>query len=456
MIISKQILRQTVAIFPVFIISLLAGMGFVWPASSFRALQSSEAGVQFSLADCTMAASCIYFGRMASPVIGVLILGRCGRKTPLVVAALSMLIGSLLLIPEKTQTYVFISRFIFGFATGTYTPFCNMYVGEISSKNVRGIFATLYVMFYDIGTLLQFFCGWHLTYKQTAILTTAISAAALLSTYYLTESPFFLISKGQKQRAYNILCYLRDSRGKVVSSELQDTRGINSTANVCEFVSNFKRPEVYKSFIIVIILGIIASLLMTVTVSFANYLIPSTKYLSGDAFAMILCCIPVWASLSSTFLIERYGRRTLLMSSFISIGVMVAIVSVLLYIDERTSYKVPYFTWILAVVILLFVTIFSFSTYPTVIAIRSEMFPPAYKVFGTNTTIMFNSLTSLLSTVIFIKLKELNLIYVVFVAFTITCKVALAFTYFVVPETKGKTLNEIQRMLRGDPPTQDS
>lgn len=347
-------------------------------------------------------------------------------------------------------------RFIFGFATGTYTPFCNMYVGEISSKNVRGIFATLYVMFYDIGTLLQFFCGWYLSYTQTAIVTTVISATAVLSTYYLSESPFFLISNGQKQQAYRILCYLRDNRGKEVANELQDTRGINSTSNICEFISNFKRPEVYKSFIVVIILGIIASLLMTVTVSFANYLIPSTKYLSGDGFAMILCCIPVWASLSSTFLIERYGRRSLLMSSFISIGFMVAVVSVLLYIHEQTMYKVPYFTWILATMILLFVTIFSFSTYPTVIAIRSEMFPPAYKVFGTNTTIMFNSLTSLLSTVMFIKLKQLNLIYVVFVAFTITCKLGLAFTYFVIPETKGKTLNEIQRILRGETQNQDS
>lgn len=85
-------------------------MGFVWPASSFKALQSPESGVAFTLAECTMAASFVYFGRMLAPIIGVLILGRCGRKTPLVVSAVSMFIGSLLLIPDKTQTLVYVSR----------------------------------------------------------------------------------------------------------------------------------------------------------------------------------------------------------------------------------------------------------------------------------------------------------------------------------------------------------
>lgn len=325
-----------------------------------------------------------------------------------------------------------------------------MYVGEISSKDVRGIFATLYVTFYDLGSLLQFFFGWYLSYRMTAIITAALSASAVLSTYLLSESPFFLQSIGKKEKAYEILCYLRDDEGKNVANELQDTRTINAASNLREFVSNFKRPEVYKSFIVVTVLGVIAALLMTITISFANYLVPNSTYISGDCFAMILCFIPVWASIFSTFFIEKYGRRVLLISSFIVLGFLTAIISVLFYIDERTSYKIPHFSLILAVVILLFVTIFSFSMYPTVIAIRSEMFPPAYKVFGTNMSIWFNSFTSLFSTVVFMKLNELNLIYLVFVSFTITCQLAIVFTYFIIPETKGKTLNEIQRILRGE------
>lgn len=325
-----------------------------------------------------------------------------------------------------------------------------MYVGEISSKNVRGIFSTLYVTFYDIGTLLQFFCGWYLTYTMTSILTIFIAASALISTYYLSESPFFLESIGQHERAYKILCYLRDDEGKNVTNELHDTKAINTTSNLCEFVYNFKRPDVYKSLHIVTILGIIAAILMTTTISFANYIVPSSQYLSSDAFAMIICFIPVWASISSTFLIERYGRRVLLMGSFVFVGILVAVITVLFYIHDETVYKIPQFTWIMASMIFLFVSIFSFSMYPTIIAIRSEMFPPAYKVFGTNISIMFNSLFSLISTVIFMKIKEFNVLYMVFFGFTLTCLFGFAFTYYFVPETKGKTLNEIQRMLRGD------
>lgn len=339
---------------------------------------------------------------------------------------------------------------MFGFGVGMYDCFGTIYIGEISLKSIRGIFMTLNIAFYSGGILIQYILGYYLTYKETSTLTIALSIILLLSTYYMVESPYHLVEQNQIEEASKVLSWLRASEEKQIQNELHDIINMERAANFKEFISKFKNPEVYKSYIIVFVLGIIASALMTTTVTFANYIVPSSGIISSYHFAMLLCCIPLFASFLSTFVVDRYGRRPLLIGSFLFETIINGIITVLYVLQEKFAVEIPHFSWLVFGLVFVYLITYSLVTYPPILTLRSELFPASYKILGCNICISLNATTNFVCTIFFMQVTQIYGMYLNYVLFTISCFVGVLTVYFLLPETKGKTLHEIQLILKGN------
>ncbi|XP_065215947.1 facilitated trehalose transporter Tret1-like [Planococcus citri] len=444
---GRSILRQTLAMLSTYIVLLHMGTAYAWAASHMSFFQSKQ-GHGFTDEECTMVASLMHIGRLSAPIVNLLVMGKYGRKPPLTLASFLMVIASLMQIIYKSVTAVYIARCLMGFGIGTYDGFGIIYQGEITSKHVRGIFLTLNAAFYAGGILLQYILAYYFTFEETSLITTTLAVFHVLLAYFMVESPYYLAEQGKLAEASKVLGWLRAKEEKQIENELQEISTIEKVTDYSEFFINFKKPEVYKSYCISLLLGIVASILMTTMVAFANYIVPDTGVVSSYHFGMLLCIIPMCSGFISAALVERCGRRPLLIVSLFMETIVNGIIAVMFLLQQQFHVEISHFSWIVFALVVLFFVTYSIGTYPMVLAVRSEIFPPSYKVLGINICIGLNSTTNFVFTIFFMEVVLKYGMYLNYVVFSLACLVGLLIVYFFLPETKGKTLAEIQSMLK--------
>lgn len=343
---------------------------------------------------------------------------------------------------------VFLHRLLSGFGTGVFECFMPIYQGEVVTKNYRGTASSCGMAFYGVGVLLQYMSGIYLTYDDAAIVTVTLSIVMLLSTYCLIESPYFLLTRNPDE-ALKTIAWLRAVEPKLAEKKLKDMSNQN-VPNNGYFFEYFKRPEIYKSFVISLILGCLAAILVSTFISFANFIVPDTKFMTSDKFALLLNVIPIAMSFLSAACIDRVGRRPLLLVGF-SLGILLnAIICVLFYIQQRSILKIDNFSWIVFCIIVMFLVVFSLCINPTVGALRTELFPINYKIIGISSSIACNAVAFAMSTIFFMKVTKNYGMYLNFLVYCICCVFGSVFVHCFLPETKGKSLPEIQEILKSN------
>lgn len=342
----------------------------------------------------------------------------------------------------------FPNRFVNGFASGLYECFGSIYMGEIPSKNIRGMICSSISAFLSIGVLAQYALGTYLSYGDGAILRVTLAILLVLSTYYLIESPYYL-KPVNPDEALKTISWLRAIKLKQAEKELEDITATEHTT-VEDFFKHLKKPEIYKSFGLALSLGFISTIMTVVVSSFANFIIPETELLNSHQFAILLNIIPAAMNFLSAVTIDRLGRRLLLLVGF-SLGLIInAIIAALYYLHEKSIIKVANFPWIIFFIIVLFLITYSLSISPTVTALRTELFPTSHKVLGISLTIVFNAMAFSLGTIFFLRVVKVYGMYLNFSIYCICCFIGLILVRGYLPETKGKSLREIQEILTGN------
>ncbi len=203
---------------------------------------------------------------------------------------------------------------IIGFSIGIGDVTCTMYIGEVSSKKFRGTFYSLITIIYNLGNVFEYTLNAYAAYRTSLAFPLAISVLFLISCSDMVESPHFLIEWNDRFRALKITAWLRDSDLKDVEKELAEIRdNVGEETNFQEFIENFRKPEVYKSYCVVTILGSI-SVAFNITIGTnSNLILPASSAVSSDQFAIIFSSFATLAIISSFILLQKFGRRTSLL-----------------------------------------------------------------------------------------------------------------------------------------------
>lgn len=327
-----------------------------------------------------------------------------------------------------------------------------MYIGEVAMKNIRGTISCCTTASFNFGVICQYVLGFYLSYDDAAVITLSMAVVMVISTYCLIESPYYLATNNQTDKALKVLVWLQLLEVKTAEKELRDISK-NPNPSLSNFFKLFKNPEIYKSFVILLSLGFLSTILTTTFISFANFIIPDTKFLSSEHFAIFLNAIPTVMSVLSALCIDHLGRRKLLLVGFSSGIFLNTIITLLYYIEEKSLLKIANFSLIIFALIALLLIILSLCVSPIVVALRTELFPITHKIFGISSNIMLNSLALSLTTVFFMEVALKLGIYLNFLLYCLSCVIGLVFVSYVLPETKGKSLTEIQEILKAKKPT---
>ncbi|XP_041038360.1 solute carrier family 2, facilitated glucose transporter member 1-like [Carcharodon carcharias] len=393
-------------------------------------------------------------GMVGSFSVGVFV-NRFGRRNSmLMVNVLAFIGGAMMGFSKLLRSFemIILGRLIIGLYCGLATGFVPMYVGEISPTKLRGAFGTMHQLGVVIGILIAQIFGlpsllgtaelWPLLLGFTA-LPSLIQCGLLLC---CPKSPrFLLINRNEEDEARAVLQKLWGITD--VDADIQEMKEESRKMSLEKRVTigELFRSPIYRQ-----------PLIISVVIHLSQQLsgINAVFYYSTNIFTKAGVSQPIYATIGagivntaftvvSLFLVERVGRRTL---HLVGLAGM-ALCALLMTITLKLLDTVPSLSYLSIVAIFGFVAFFEVGPGPIPWFIVAELFsqgprPAAVAVAGCS-----NWTSNFLVGMFFPMVEDACGPYV-FIIFMTLLIVFLIFTYFKVPETKGRTFDEISSAFR--------
>uniref|UniRef100_A0A669B914 Solute carrier family 2 member 3b n=1 Tax=Oreochromis niloticus TaxID=8128 RepID=A0A669B914_ORENI len=388
-------------------------------------------------------------GMIGSFSVGAMVNKFGRRKSMLMNNILALLGGGMMGLATLSQSFemVIIGRFIIGVFCGLCTGLTPMYVGEISPTAVRGAFGTLHQLGVVIGILvaqifgLEFLLGSDTLWPLLLALTILPAILQTIMLPFCPESPRYLfIVLKQEEEARKALVRLRGTED--VDDDIQEMReegmkmAMEKKVTILEL---FRSPNYRQPIIIAIILQLSQQLSGINAVFYYSTGIFSNAGVSEPIYATIGAgVVNTVFTVVSLFLVERAGRRTLHLIGLAGMAICALIMTISLSLVKTT----PSLSYLAIVAVFGFVASFEMGPGPIPWFIVAELFsqgprPAAMAVSGFS-----NWTANFLVGLGFPRLEEICGPYV-FIIFMVLLVLFFIFTYLRVPETKGRTFDDI-------------
>ncbi|XP_077581764.1 solute carrier family 2, facilitated glucose transporter member 1 [Stigmatopora nigra] len=393
-------------------------------------------------------------GIFGSFSVGVFV-NRFGRRNSMLMANVLALISAALMGFSKTASsfeMLIIGRFVVGYYSGLSTGFVPMYVGEVSPTSLRGALGTLHQLGIVVGILIAQVFGleaimgndelWPLLLGF--IFIPSVMQCILLP--FCSESPrFLLINKNEENKAKTVLKKLRGTND--VSADMQEMKEESRQMMREKKVTILElcRSPLYRQPLIVAIILQLSQQLSGINAVF---------YYSTSIFKEAGVAQPVYATIGagvvntaftvvSLFVVERAGRRSLHLIGLLGM----AGAALLMTIAMALLHQIKWMSYLSIVAIFAFVAFFEIGPGPIPWFIVAELFsqgprPSAMAVAGFS-----NWTANFIVGMGFQYLARACGPYV-FVIFIVLLLFFFVFTYFKVPETRGRTFDEIASGFR--------
>ncbi|KAL5701519.1 hypothetical protein ACHQM5_026845 [Ranunculus cassubicifolius] len=402
-----------------------------------------------SLAQFSMFGSIITIGAMIGAITSGHTADFLGRKGAMRLSAAFCITGWLAIYVTKGSLLLDTGRFLTGYGIGIFSYVIPVYIAEIAPKHIRGGLATLNQLLIVSGASIAFLLGTVVTWRTLALIGILPCIVLLVGLIFVPESPRWLAKVGQ-QKEFEVA--LQTLRGKDANVSLEAIE-INEYIESLNYLPKTRMVDLFQSkYIRSVVIGVGLMVFQQFGgINGIGFYASDTFVLagfSGRIGTIAYASIQVPITILGAFLMDRSGRRVLLLVSAIGtfLGCLMVGISFYLKVNGMFLEWVP-LTAISGV--LTYIGFFSIGMGPVPWVIMSEIFPINVKgVAGSLVTLVnwfgawavsytFNFLMSWSSSGTFFLYSGIGAITVLFVA-------------KLVPETKGKTLEEIQASINAD------
>ncbi|TKS82194.1 Solute carrier family 2, facilitated glucose transporter member 3 CEF-GT3 [Collichthys lucidus] len=388
-------------------------------------------------------------GMIGSFSVGAIVNKFGRRKSMLLVNILAVIGGGLMGVSILARSFetVIIGRLFIGVFCGLCTGLTPMYVGEIAPTALRGAFGTLHQLGVVVGILvaqvfgLEFLLGSHTLWPLLLALTILPAILQSIMLPFCPESPRYqLIVLNQEEEARKVLVRLRGTED--VSDDIEEMKeegmkmAMEKKVTILEL---FRSPKYRQPIIIAIVLQLSQQLSGINAVFYYSTGIFKTAGVTQPIYATIGAgAVNTVFTVVSLFLVERAGRRTLHLIGLAGMAICALLMTISLAL-QSTNQSLSY----LAIVAVFgFVASFEMGPGPIPWFIVAELFsqgprPAAIAVSGFS-----NWSANFLVGLCFPKLQELTHPYT-FIIFMVFLILFFIFTFLRVPETKGRTFDDI-------------
>jgi sugar porter (SP) family MFS transporter len=375
-----------------------------------------------------------------------------GRKKALLLTAILFILGSMLCSIAFSLHLLIIGRFILGTAIGIGSCVSPVYTSELAEKRHRGWLVNLYVLSVQMGVFSSFLVGYLLSNIGNWRLMIAIGIVPALfltlGIFFLPESPRWLFMKNKDKLARKIMInlYGEEESNRISKDILSVIKKDNSsTVNSSSLGILLRQPRLLK----ILFIGVSVSIFtQTVGINIFNYYGPTIFEATGFSepseaifYTMLFGATLVISTFSSLFFIDRVGRRKPLI-----IGM--SLISLVLLITTGGFYSLQEGK-ILALLFffcsVFFMIFHGTSIGPVCFLIPSEIFPNRIRGLCMGISVSSNWLINFIISTYTPKVIEDFGVSSLFCIFLILTVLGTFIFYFFVPETKGISLENIEK-----------
>lgn len=398
---------------------------------------------------------------MFGAAIGALAAGwmssKLGRKKSMLVGATLFIIGSLWSALSPDVESLIFSRVLLGLAVGVASYTAPLYLAEIAPERVRGSMISMYQLMLTTGIVVAYLSDTAFSYSGSwrwMLGVIAIPAVILfIGVLFLPNSPRWLASHGRFNEAQRVLDRLRNTseQAKQELDEIRESLQVKQHGwSLFKNNGNFRRA---------VWLGMLLQLMQQFTgMNVVMYYAPKIFGIAGFSSTgeqmwgtVIVGLVNVLATLIAIGLVDRWGRKPMLTTSFLVMALGMGVLGTLLHIGVETEFR-KYFA---VAMLLIFIVGFAMAAGPVVWLLCSEIQPLKGRDFGITASTTTNWVGNMIVGATFLTMLEKFGNANTFWFYAALNLAFILLTIWLVPETKHVTLEHIERNLMKGKPLRD-
>ena len=402
--------------------------------------------------------SWVTLGAMAGALAAGVLTERFGRRVSILLAAAVFVVGALLEALSPNTFLLVIGRLVLGAGVGVASVAAPLYGAENAPAHVRGRFVSLYQMAITVGIFLAYFAdyllisgnGWRIMLGISAIPAVLL----LIAIWPLGDSARWYLKVGRRSDAEAVLKRVDPEADAVAEADrLEQAVEADVQASWREvFALEWRKPLSVAALLAVLqqLTGINAIIYYADTIfAAAGFNNPTSQSL---ATLWAVGAVNVVATLVAVLWVDRFGRKPLLLigSAGMCVGLLV-VAGAFFELQKVTSSEHaahgPASAGILALVgLVIFIASFAFSLGPVVWTVINEVFPARIRGRGVAVATAINWFAAWAVAQTFLSLVNAITTEGTFLLFAGFCVVTFVYVRWFLPETKGKTLEEVTEM----------
>ncbi|XP_075214921.1 uncharacterized protein LOC142320830 [Lycorma delicatula] len=441
-------LRQWIAAIIATMALFMMGMTLGWSSPVIEKLQQPDSKIFLTDEEISWTASILYLGSMASPLPTGLLMDHFGRKAALYFTALEALLSWIILLTANSATGIYIARFLGGMVGGSSYTVAPIYLCEIAEPEVRGALNSIFTLLAYFGIMFEYSIAPNVSYTMLNLLSALVPLFVSILVYFIPESPYFYMMKEKRESASKSLAWLRCTTATsdvetelncIAKSVSEDMKNKKSVFDLFRTAGNRRALMMTEALAIFQRLSGIS-----VIMAYAASAAPSSWVITNDQCAMLICLTWIIFGFWSTGLVDRLGRKRLMVISCAGCGIAMGSFGTINYLENNTNIDVSSFNWLPFVILIIYSAFFSVGLGCVPNVIQGEVFSANTKGTASGLTSMIIALTSFTTNKLYQPIGATVGYHVNYLIYTISCIFGVYFGLFLLIETKGKTLQQIQ------------
>lgn len=450
--------------------TIASGMTLGFSAVALPVMQAEDHTPYISDEQASWIASLVALGMPAGCLLMSPLLDRLGRRRSMMFVNAPAVLGWFLIATASHSEpwflyQVYAGRLLTGFAMGLVSTPAVVYVGEVLHKTWRAVVVTWPSLGVSLGIVIVYTLGaifqenWRLVAGVCSIFP-AVSIAAVW--VILPESPVWLLSRGRVREAEASMRYIRnvpteeplpESLQKELDDMMHSSARLDKSNSFKDILGFLKKPEAYKPLLIFNAFfffqqfsGIFVVLMYAVTI-----VREIGVHVDGYLVTVLIGISRLVMSAVISYASKRCGRRLLCSISGVgmtlSTGMLAGFLS--LMHDGHISHEAAVaYGWIPISALLLSVVTGNLGFLTLPFAMLGEVFPAKIRGWACGVTTFIATIYSFLAIKLFPDMRHWMGYHNVFTLYTAVVAIGTVTMYFCLPETHGKSLQEIEECFR--------
>ncbi|KAL6452993.1 mfsA Major facilitator superfamily transporter mfsA [Candida maltosa Xu316] len=400
--------------------------------------------------------SILEIGAMISSIMVAKISDQFGRKRTILIGTFLFMVGGSLQSFCPNMFVFGVGRVFSGFGVGILSTVVPSYQCEISPSEDRGKLVcaefTGNITGYALSVWINYFCYFiqaNLSWRLPLFIQVVIAFVLFLGGFFIVESPRWLLDNDMDQQGFHVLALLYDSHSD--SSKPKNEFFMIKNNILQERVTTPKSQRTWKHLLTHFKIRVFVACSSLIFAQFnginiISYYAPLVFEQAGfnnsgallmtgiNGIVYLLSTIPTW------FLVDKWGRRPILISSGLAMGICLFLVAVFMLVDKS------YTPSIVATLVIIYNASFGFGFGPIPFLLSSESYPLSVRAKGASLAVACNWFSNFVVGLMTPILKE-EIKWAMYLFPASSCIISVVVVTLFYPETKGVELEDIDRVF---------